>query len=109
MLPFDITAEELVVGHRRLRLWRPLEPQDVDDPEAERVTAGPVWAQTWTSGVVLASTVSHWRIQNARVLEVGCGLGLVALAAAAAGARATVTDRSRYALGSPRPTPRRTA
>lgn len=99
MLPFDITAEELMVGERRLVLWRPLEPQDVDDPEAERGTAGPVWAQTWTSGMVLASIVSRWRLQNVRVLEVGCGLGLVGLAAAAAGARVTVTDRSRYALG----------
>lgn len=99
MLPFDITADELEIGQRRLRLWRPLEPQDVDDPEAERGTDGPFWAQTWPSGVVLASVVSRRRLQNVRVLEVGCGLGVVGLAAAAAGARVTVTDRSRYALG----------
>lgn len=97
-LPFDVTAEDVALGARRVRLWRPSRPEDVHDPEAERGAAGPVWAQTWTSGVVLAALVSRWPLRGARVLELGCGLGLVGVAAAAAGARVTVSDRSRHAL-----------
>ncbi|HZE06806.1 MAG TPA: hypothetical protein VE127_16375, partial [Solirubrobacteraceae bacterium] len=77
-LPFDVIAEEWDVG-RRVRLWRPVRPQDVEDPFAERGLAGPVWAQVWTSGFVLANMVSHCRLRDARVLEVGCGLGLVSV------------------------------
>ena len=97
-LPFDVVVEEWPVG-RGLRLWRPLRPQEVDDPAAERGLAGPVWAQVWTSGFALANMVSHCALRGVRVLEVGCGLGLVSLAAASAGARVTATDRSPYALG----------
>jgi SAM-dependent methyltransferase len=107
-LPFDITVEEFPVGPHRLRLWRPVEPQEVDDPEAERGLAGPVWAQTWTSGFVLADLVARQSLRGVRVLDVGCGLGLVGLAAARAGADVTVSDRSRYALALPPPTPRTT-
>jgi predicted nicotinamide N-methyase len=97
-LPFDITVDEFQVGSHRLRLWRPVEPQEVDDPGAERGLAGPVWAQTWTSGFVLADLVARQSLRGVRVLDVGCGLGLVGLAAARAGADVTVSDRSRYAL-----------
>jgi predicted nicotinamide N-methyase len=95
---FDVTAEEFLVGRARLRLWRPAQPQALEDPEAERGSAGPVWAHAWTSGVVLAGVVAHCALRDVRVLELGCGLGLVGLAAATAGANVTVSDRSRYAL-----------
>jgi predicted nicotinamide N-methyase len=95
---FDVTADEFELGGRRVRIWRPAQPQYVDDPDAERGAAGPVWAQLWTSGIVLAGIVAHQRLHDARVLELGCGLGFAGLAAAVAGARVTVSDRSRYAL-----------
>lgn len=87
-----------MLGGRRLRIWRPAHPAEVQDPYAERDDAGPLWAQTWTSGVVLAGLLARCPLHGVRVLELGCGLGLVAIAAARAGARVTVNDRSKLAL-----------
>jgi predicted nicotinamide N-methyase len=98
MLPCDVSAEEVMLGSRRLRIWRPADPLDVQDPYAERGDAGPIWAQTWTSGVVLAGLLARCPLHGVRVLELGCGLGLVAIAAARAGGRVTVSDRSKLAL-----------
>jgi predicted nicotinamide N-methyase len=98
VLPFDVSAEELRLGGRRLRIWRPAHPTEVQDPYAERGDAGPIWAQTWTSGVVLAGLLARSPLHGVRVLELGCGLGLVAIAAARAGGRVTVNDRSKLAL-----------
>lgn len=98
MVPFDVSAEEFAFAGGRLRLWRPARPRDVHDPDAERGAAGPVWAQTWVSGVVLAGIVARCSLPGVRVLELGCGLGLVGAAAARAGGRVTVSDRSKLAL-----------
>jgi predicted nicotinamide N-methyase len=87
-----------MLGGRRLRIWRPAHPPDVQDPDAERGAAGPFWAQTWTSGVVLAGLLARCPLHGVRVLELGCGLGLVGIAAARAGGRVTVNDRSKLAL-----------
>ena len=87
-----------MLGGRRLRIWRPAHPAEVQDPDAERGAAGPFWAQTWTSGVVLAGLLARCPLHGVRVLELGCGLGLVAIAAARAGGRVTVNDRSKLAL-----------
>ena len=87
-----------MLGGRRVRVWRPAHPPEVQDPEAERGAAGPFWAQTWTSGVVLAGLLARCSLRGVRVLELGGGLGLVGMAAARAGARVTVNDRSRLAL-----------
>lgn len=70
----------------------------MQDPYAERGDAGPIWAQTWISGVVLARLLARCPLDGVRVLELGCGLGLVGLAAARAGGRVTVSDRSKLAL-----------
>lgn len=70
----------------------------MEDPDAERGAAGPYWAQTWTSGVVLAGLLARCPLHGVRVLELGGGLGLVAIAAARAGGRVTVNDRSKLAL-----------
>lgn len=96
--PFDVTAEEIPIATRRLRLWRPLHPEDLEGPDAKLDAVGPVWAQTWISGLVLAGIVGRCVLHGLRVLELGCGLGLVALAAASAGGDVTVNDRSKYAL-----------
>ena len=93
-----MSVEELRLGGRRLRIWRPAHPVEVQDPYAERGDAGPIWAQTWTSGVVLAGLLARCPLHGVRVLELGCGLGLVAIAAARAGGRVTVSDRSQLAL-----------
>jgi predicted nicotinamide N-methyase len=93
-----VRAEEVMLGGRRLRIWRPAHPLEVQDPYAERGDAGPIWAQTWTSGVVLAGLLARCPLHGVRVLELGCGLGLVAIAAARAGGRVTVSDRSALAL-----------
>ncbi|MBV9363123.1 MAG: methyltransferase [Solirubrobacterales bacterium] len=93
-----MSVEELMLGGRRLRVWRPAHPSEVQDPDAERDAAGPFWAQTWTSGVVLAGLLGRCSLHGARVLELGGGLGLVGIAAARAGARVTVNDRSKLAL-----------
>lgn len=87
-----------MLGGRRLRVWRPAHPPEVRDPDAERGAAGPFWAQTWTSGVVLAGLLARCSLRGVRVLELGCGLGLVGIAAARAGGRVTVNDRSQLAL-----------
>ena len=87
-----------MLGGRRLRIWRPAHPAEVQDSYAERGDAGPLWAQTWTSGVVLAGLLARCPLRGVRVLELGCGLGLVAIAAARAGGRVTVNDRSKLAL-----------
>lgn len=87
-----------MLGGRRLRVWRPAHPPEVQDPDAERDDAGPFWAQTWTSGVVLAGLLARCPLRDVRVLELGCGLGLVGIAAARAGGRVTVNDRSKLAL-----------
>ncbi|MBV9418092.1 MAG: methyltransferase [Solirubrobacterales bacterium] len=87
-----------MLGGRRLRVWRPAHPPEVQDPDAERDAAGPFWAQTWTSGVVLAGLLARCSLRGVRVLELGCGLGLVGIAAARAGGRVTVNDRSKLAL-----------
>lgn len=83
---------------RRLRIWRPAHPAEVQDPYAERGADGPLWAQTWTSGLVLARLLARCPLRGVRVLELGCGLGLVAISAARSGARVTVNDRSPLAL-----------
>lgn len=87
-----------MLGGRRLRVWRPAHPPEVQDPDAERGAAGPFWAQTWTSGVILAGLLARCSLHGVRVLELGCGLGLVGIAAARAGGRVTVNDRSKLAL-----------
>ena len=87
-----------MLGGRRFRVWRPAHPPEVQDPDAERDAAGPFWAQTWTSGVVLAGLLARCSLRGVRVLELGCGLGLVGMAAARAGGRVTVNDRSKLAL-----------
>lgn len=87
-----------MLGGRRLRVCRPAHPSEVRDPDAERDAAGPFWARTWTSGVVLAGLLARCPLRGVRVLELGCGLGLVGIAAARAGGRVTVNDRSKLAL-----------
>ena len=87
-----------MLGGRRVRIWRPAHPLEVQDPHAERGDAGPIWAQTWTSGVVLAGLIARCPLHGVRVLELGCGLGLVAIAAARAGGSVTASDRSKLAL-----------
>ena len=94
----ELSAQEVMIGARRLRLWRPARPQELVDGGAESGAAGPVWAHTWTSGIVLARLITDRALQDLRVLDIGCGLGLVGVAAAAAGAAVTVSDRSAYAL-----------
>ena len=65
---------------------------------AERGPAGPLWAKTWTSGLVLAGLLARCPLHGVRVLELGSGLGLVAIVAARSGGRVTVNDRSPLAL-----------
>ena len=96
--PFDLSLEEVMLAGRRLRIWRPAHPAEVQDPYAERGPAGPLWAKTWTSGLVLAGLLARCPLHGVRVLELGSGLGLVAIAAARSGGRVTVNDRSPLAL-----------
>ena len=57
--PFDLSLEEVMLAGRRLRIWRPAHPAEVQDPYAERGPAGPLWAKTWTSGLVLAGLLAR--------------------------------------------------
>lgn len=73
-----------------------LSPANADDLISEddyvRDERLPYWADLWPSAQILANEVALMRLQNQRVLELGCGLGIVAMGAALAGATVTATD-----------------
>ena len=51
----------------------------------------PYWAELWPSGLALARSLPA-RLDELRVVELGCGLGVPSLTAAARGAEVTALD-----------------
>ena len=69
---------------------------DADDLIDEAAFANderlPYWADVWPSARVLAERLLTMRVDERRLLEIGCGSGLVSVAAAIAGFDVTATD-----------------
>ena len=58
----------------------------------------PFWATTWRAAVGLDRFMSQYDLQDARILELGCGSGQAGVGLALRGARVTLTDAVGIAL-----------
>ena len=92
------------LGGSALRIALPADlDRLLDDSEVvalnERDGSMPYWAQLWPGAYLLASAVldTEWP-EQARALEIGCGLGLAGLAALSKGLRVVFTDRDETPL-----------
>src|SRR5690606_23437605 len=97
-IPGGYVEERLELGERKLRFFRPAEPDallSVPDVVAsfDREGDAPYWPLLWPPAVAMAKAVhaAAWPME-ATVLEVGCGIGLSSLAAAARGCSVTASD-----------------
>jgi len=80
------------VGEVELSLLRPRDPAGLLDEEAFADDEFlPYWGELWPAGLALADALPP-RLDDVRVIELGCGLGLPSLVAAARGARVTAVD-----------------
>jgi predicted nicotinamide N-methyase len=87
------------VGELELSLLRPSRPEELLDEEAfARDEFMPYWAELWPAGLALARALPR-RLDNVRVVELGCGLGVPSLVAAARGASVTALDWAAEAVG----------
>jgi predicted nicotinamide N-methyase len=96
---FDVVAEVLHVGSRRLSIVRPRSSEELLDEAAfEREEFLPYWAELWPSSLALADAVAGREVAGLRVLELGCGLAIPSVVAALGGARVLASDWSPDAL-----------
>lgn len=98
---WPLRDEEVVVGGRRWRLWRPVDPDGLLDERAfARDEANlPYWAELWPAARALAAWLAEDPLAVPRALELGCGLGLPSLVwTARTGGWAVATDRVAPAL-----------
>jgi ETFB lysine methyltransferase len=90
---FDVVRTDLPLGGRVVRMHHPRNADELIDEEAFAVDERlPYWADIWPSARVLADRVLGMRVDERRLLELGCGAGLVSVAAAMAGFDVTATD-----------------
>jgi predicted nicotinamide N-methyase len=90
---FDVVRSEIRIGPRVVTLHHPRDADDLIDEAAFAIDERlPYWADVWPSARVLAERLLTTRVDDRRLLEVGCGSGLVSVAAAIAGFDVTATD-----------------
>jgi predicted nicotinamide N-methyase len=100
---FDVVQTDIRIGPRVVTLHHPRDADDLIDEAAFAIDERlPYWADVWPSARVLAERLLTTRVDERRLLEVGCGSGLVSVAAAIAGFDVTSTDYYDEALGSRR-------
>ena len=86
------SSETIRIGGLELTLVRPGEPEALLDDQAFAADEFiPYWAELWPAGLALARELPE-RLDEVRVVELGCGLGVPSLVAAARGARVTAVD-----------------
>lgn len=111
---FDLVDVDLAVGGRTLPFTRVRDPDRVLDMVADeadrRERLGgrrldgdelhlPYWAELWDSALAVAAEVLEGPpLEQARVLDLGCGMGLAGVAALERGARALLVDLESDAL-----------
>ena len=90
---FDVVQTDIRIGPRMVTLHHPRDADDLIDEAAFAIVERlPYWADVWPSARVLAERLLTTRVDERRLLEVGCGSGLVSVAAAIAGFDVTSTD-----------------
>ena len=90
---FDVVQTDIRVGPRVVTLHHPRDADDLIDEAAFAIDERlPYWADVWPSARVLAERLLTTRVDERRLLEIGCGSGLVSVAAAIAGFDVTSTD-----------------
>jgi len=90
---FDVVQTDIRIGPRMVTLHHPRDADDLIDEAAFAIDERlPYWADVWPSARVLAERLLTTRVDERRLLEVGCGSGLVSVAAAIAGFDVTSTD-----------------
>jgi len=90
---FDVVQTDIRIGPRVVTLHHPRDADDLIDEAAFAIDERlPYWADVWPSARVLAERLLTTRVDERRLLEVGCGSGLVSVAAAIAGFDVTSTD-----------------
>ncbi len=99
----NLVTEEIALPGGTVELLRPADPDALPYEQVARDDGAeewhpPHWARSWPSATALAAALEAEDVEDARVLELGCGLGLPSLAAARAGARVLATDLSPAAV-----------
>ena len=90
---FDVVQTDIRIGPRMVTLHHPRDADDLIDEAAFAIDERlPYWADVWPSARVLAERLLTTRVDERRLLEIGCGSGLVSVAAAIAGFDVTSTD-----------------
>jgi len=90
--------ERLRVGEIELSVLRPGDPEALIDEDAFAEDEFlPYWAEVWPAGLALAQALPA-RLDDIRIVELGCGLGIPSLVAAARGAHVTATDWAQEAI-----------
>ncbi|MBR9978440.1 MAG: 50S ribosomal protein L11 methyltransferase [Bacteroidetes bacterium] len=95
---------EVTIGARTFRLTTAEDIEDlierISEEEFRKDERLPYWAELWHSAVALADFLTDHptRLQNARVLEIGCGLALPSIVAASLGAHVRCADYEPMAL-----------
>jgi predicted nicotinamide N-methyase len=96
----DLVCHELSLPGGALRVFQPSEAAELpDDGPVEWAPLMPYWAVLWRSGVALGRALAAGpRLDDRRVVELGCGLGVPSLVAARMGASVLATDEAPEAL-----------
>ena len=93
----ELYEEELTAAGIRLKLARPVLPEELIDEDAFATDEFlPYWAELWPAALALAEALPD--VRGLRVAELGCGLGVPSLVAAAHGGDVTATDWAAEAI-----------
>lgn len=101
---FPLREMEVTVGRRRFVLTTAEDIEQlingISEEEFRVDERLPYWAELWHSALALAGHLAEVpaRIEQRRVLEIGCGLALPGIVAASMGARVTLGDFEPLAL-----------
>jgi predicted nicotinamide N-methyase len=95
----DLIEVTLPLPGGELSLLQPRDSAELpDDGGVEWAPLVPYWSVLWRSGVALARELSGHRLDDLRVVELGCGMGVPSLEAARSGAEVLAADSSAEAL-----------